>query len=190
MADAVRRFKAEGGLQRLSGEPCEQQFVYSLTLASSIVSKVVVISKKREGSSEQCFLELAGSMVGVAQVDTAFAHGELMCGTKVICYLLERQRTLMNKRRLVKLVEQHDACFEVPVKLSILKPWSDTRQEKGRLRRRSQSLVVTILIQWRMWPIRWRRRALGRGTKITRWLLEYCLSSSKVRFPVSQPSAC
>ena len=46
----------------------------------------------------------------------------MKCGTKVFCFLLEQQRVLMNKRRLVKLVDLHDTAFEYPVKLRVLKP--------------------------------------------------------------------
>ena len=79
VAAAVRGFRAKGGLARLSDEPCGRQIVYSLTLASWLSRRIVVISKCRDGTDAQCIWEADGREVGVAREDVDAKYGNVKC---------------------------------------------------------------------------------------------------------------
>lgn len=48
-----------------------------------------------------------------------------------MCHLQDKQRGLMNNRRLSKLVEAHNAAFEFPVSLKVLKRPAPPRSSYG-----------------------------------------------------------
>merc|ERR1712137_1153791 len=89
---------------------------YSSYLVSD---KVCVVSKHNDG--EQYIGENGAGESFTVQKDAEFVHGEVKCGTEVICYLKEDQSELLEERRLKDLVKKHSEFIGFPIELYVEK---------------------------------------------------------------------
>merc|ERR1711904_311251 len=89
---------------------------YSCYLVSD---KVRVISKHND--DEQYVWESAAGGSFTVQKDTELVHGEVKCGTKIICYLKEDQSEFLEERRLKDLVKKHSEFIGFPIELYVEK---------------------------------------------------------------------
>merc|ERR1712137_1488588 len=89
---------------------------YSSYLVSD---KVSVVSKHNDG--EQYIWENGAGESFTVQKDAEFVHGEVKCGTEVICYLKEDQSELLEERRLKDLVKKHSEFIGFPIELYVEK---------------------------------------------------------------------
>merc|ERR1712137_99131 len=89
---------------------------YSSYLVSD---KVCVVSKHNDG--EQYIGENGAGESFTVQKDAEFVHGEVKCGTEVICYLKEDQSEPLEERRLKDLVKKHSEFIGFPIELYVEK---------------------------------------------------------------------